>query len=268
MLRSLAVTAALLAAACASPHRRPVERDAYAQDYALASTKAEGVTKGRSTWGEPVRLRGDRHLLFPFAIESKVELFGLWDADRFDEGGLDSRQKQRIDLESQRDTGASGYSIRWHNAVALDLEEGKQWPVLEERGILSHYWVLEEARGRWGSKKEAGAQHLLFHATVEDTTGDGTLDDRDASRALFVDLEAGAARYVTPPGTRFHAVRFDLVDDAAILFVAEDEDGDGKFETREAPTPWILDLRAGGMATPLIDGDLAKRVGALAGARE
>ena len=88
--------------------------------------------------------------------------------------------------------------------VVVDLEGGAQWNLLGERGILSRYW-MRVATDNAGSR----STDLVFAATVEDSNGDGGLDDRDAMRALYTDGAGGSPRYVTPAGTQLRSGSFD-----------------------------------------------------------
>ena len=91
------------------------------------------------------------------------------------------------------------------------------------------------------------------------------LDDRDGSRALLVDLDRGRSVFLTPAGQRFHGAQFGLLDGYAVLMVAEDVDGDGRFETSEAPTQWLLELGSTEPATPLLRPEVRGRVTSIAG---
>ena len=128
-----------------------------------------------------------------------------------------------------------------------------QWALLDQRGVLSSAWTSV------GDEPPATTT-LLLRATVDDTNGDRLLDDDDASRALLVDFDARTARFVTPAEMRLHSVDLDTIPDAALLMLAADEDGDGEFEVHEAPRPYLLDLRTGLAARPLLGADLVEEV--------
>ncbi|MEL6432046.1 MAG: hypothetical protein AAFU73_01530 [Planctomycetota bacterium] len=245
---ALLLSAALFSCASLQPG---ADVDPYVNGHILSPTRATSDVSGRSTWKDPVRVPGRDELLFPFAVEREVWLLG--DQDHFAEGGFSNEltRRERNSAGGWLKPGAT--RLRWHNAVVADIATGVQWALLDRRGVLSSAWTSEGA-----SPPETTT--LLLRATVDDTNSDGTLDDEDASRALLVDFDARTARFVTPADLRLHSVDLETIPDAALLMLAADEDGDGEFEVHEAPRPYLLDLRTGLAARPLIGGDLAREI--------
>lgn len=212
--------------------------------FRMATTPVDGVVEGRPTWGAPMLLPGTSSRIVPYARESRVGWFG--DYDRFAEGGKGTYGLSEGSYSGADVTTASG-SLRWHNGVVVDLEGGAQWNLLGERGILSRYW-MRVATDNAGSRSTG----LVFAATVEDSNGDGVLDDRDAMRALYTDGAGSSPRYVTPAGTQLRSVSFDPEKQTAVLMVAHDDDGDGTFEDAEAPAPYLLRLTGDQPAEPMV----------------
>ena len=119
----------------------------------------------------------------------------------------------------------------------VDLEDGTQWPLLAQRGVLSRYWMRIDHR-----EEQRVSTALLFAATVEDTNGDGKLNSLDAVRALRTDPDGRNPRLISPAGTQLHDVLFDPVADVAVLMIATDTDRDGKFSVKERVEPFLLEL--------------------------
>jgi hypothetical protein len=227
--------------------------------HALAETPTDEAVEGRSTWAVPLVVPGSTVRVVPFAREREVHWFG--DRDHFVEGPyavqrghyLGSQRASPADSEERR---TSAGELRWHNAVVVDLADGSQWPLLDQRGVLSHYWMRLD-RTDDGSMRGTA---LMLSATVEDSNGDGKLDSLDASRALVVETDERRARFVSPEGTQLRDVLYDPALDVAILMLASDSDGDGRFTALEAPEPFVLDLETGAPLRRLIDDETAQRV--------
>ena len=255
MLRApTSFTLALFCCACQMPGQ-------YGTPYAMSETPVSEAVSGRPTWGRPLELLGTPSRILPYAREHQLTWFS--DRDTFSEGGHAARGSgyessyylgTGLDQAEQRRRTRTE-RLRWHNGVVVDLSGGAQWPLLEERGVLSRYWVRID-RGEDG---RGGVTALLFAATVEDTNGDGKLDDRDAARALQVDADGRDPRFVTPAGTQLREVLFDSELDVAILMLASDDDGDGVFSADEAVDPYLLELDGGGLR-PLISPEALQAV--------
>lgn len=248
-----------LAAACTAV--RPPSGGAYGVDYVIAETAASGKVDGRPTWMDPLPIPGRSELIFPFAVQSRLGLFS--DYDPFKEGGLPTASYSGGGNNADGPTTIGPIRVRWHNATVLDVANGREFPVLERRGVISQLWIHGPNLGSNTSRAkatESDSTTVLMLATVADSNGDGSLDDRDASRALLVDFESGAARLVSPPGMRVQSATFDLVPGAVVLMIAQDRNGDSKFDRSEAPLPYVVDLRTGGAARPLLNDSVVQRV--------
>jgi len=146
--------------------------------------------------------------------------------------------------------------VRWHNAVVVDIESGEQWPLLDRRGVLSRLW-MRLARPEDGPARSSA---LVFAATVEDSNGDGLLNDLDARRALLTDGAGRTPRYVSPAGTQLRDVHFHPELDRAILMVASDSNGDGVFSDEEPAEPYALSLQGDTPALPLVSSESREAV--------
>ena len=225
------------------------------RSYALSETSTAESVEGRSTFGRPMVLPGGTTRIVPFSRERGVGWFS--DRDHFDEGGPSSPGPSAAWTSDRPRARATGH-LRWHNGVVFDLESGEQWPLLTQRGVLSRYWMRLDGPDEISLR--CGA--LIFAATVEDTNGDGYLNDLDAIRALMTDRDGRNPRFVTPPSTRLFEVVFDPVEDVAILMIATDTDGDGEFSPTEAPEPFTLDLKSASEVERLIAPETRRAINA------
>ena len=217
----------------------------------ISKTRVSEPIKGRATFHLAVPLPGRDALLLPFARESAAGLFGsrknkgIGDWDHFSEGGSWRRSFQASESDALRATQTE--EVRWHNAVLHDFSAGTEAVVLDQKGVLSRYWMRLDR----GSVEELWrVTALLFGATVHDTNGDGVLDDEDAIALILMDGQE--ARLVTAPHTDLLHLAFDPTGNRALLYLALDEDLSGTFDINEGPIPFVLDLSGSGPAQALI----------------
>ncbi len=220
-----------------------------APTHTFAETRTDQEVEGRPTFGTPVPILGTSSRLVPFSRETKLGWFS--DRDNFREGGaLFFNDGGRESVPGQRQTS----SVRWHNAVVHDLRTGEQWTLLEQRGIISRFWL----RVDWADERASHNGHV-FGVTVTDSNGDGKLDDYDPIRALATDRDGRNPRFITPEGTRLADVHYDGQEDLAYLMVSEDADGDGEFSTEEAPRPYLYRFGEN-RAVPMLMADTVERI--------
>lgn len=250
----LRLSALLLALGClpscsisqAASVTSPIKAGASAPSYGIVKTPTKGAVGGHPAFGDPMPLPGMNTSLIPFVHHELKWWFK--DSDHFDEGGLAAagdRSLQKMTTSTQ--------PLRWHNAVAHDVESGEQWTLLAKRGVISRYWAkIEQGEGA----TSPSVRGLLFAVTADDTNDDGKLDDRDASRLLLTDNDGRNPRYVTPPDTQLSDVLFDhpfeTGQNTALVLLREDRDGDAKYEEWEAPVHYLLSLDGEGPATRLV----------------
>lgn len=227
---STSLLAALLLASCAGPAgTRRVELYTTPEDFGIVRTPVEGPLGGHPAQGAPIPLPGRGVHLIPFVRTEHKTWFH--DGDHFDEGGRSADRFTR---------GYQGRSmsaeVRWHNAVLRVAETGEQWPLLERRGVISRLWIQVAPESGKGNV----AQGLLFAVTLDDTNGDGVLDDRDGARVVATGPEGRDPRVVTPLGTHLDDVDLDAGEGGVTLFLREDRDGNGRFAATELPVPYFL----------------------------
>lgn len=241
MLRSRTLLALLpLTAACHNYGPYPQER---ANAYGIAETKVDEAVDGSPAYGVPILIPGGHTRVVPFSREQKKNWYS--DGDHFREGGLAASGYSRNPADRQETVTAY---LRWHNAVFHDLLTGEQWALLAQRGVVSRSWM--KLRQRPGG--DVNCHALAFAVTVEDSNGDGVLDDRDAARVVMTDPDGRNPRFVTPVGTQISNVIYDIEMPFAVLMVRRDRNGDGKFTEDEAPEPFLLALDDGTVAMPLV----------------
>ena len=247
--RSLLLALPALAAACQVPvgsaQSAPLAVESSPGGFGLAKTPAQGEVDGYPAFGEPFELPGATTHVIPFSRTEKKRWYS--DDDHFNEGGLaasGSASTVRARTMTQ--------PIRWHNAVMHDVATGEQWTLLGDRGVISRFWMKVGALEGDGDV----VRGLIFAVTVDDTNGDGVLDDRDATRALMTDGDGRNPRFVTPHELQLSDTLFDNMfngyGNVAVLLLREDADEDGGFEESEIPVRYTLDLDGDGPAVPLV----------------
>jgi hypothetical protein len=224
--------------------------------HVLARTHAAGAIDGRPTYDLAWELPGHRTLMVPFAVED--ERFFLLDQDVFTAGGM-AGSGAGVSSPSA-DSFAHTASVRWHNAVFHDAESGEEWRLLDRRGVISRVWIF----GRYADaeRRQLWSAALVFCATLDDTNGDGELDDSDAAVAIVTDGDGRSPRRVTPASGQLLAAGFLPEVDAVQFRVLADDDGNG-FSSRDRAANYWWRLGATGDAAPLLGLDSTRAVEAL-----
>lgn len=270
-MRNTTLGLALLAlSSCATPDgvraSRSIDTGRAPLDDALvlSPTRVRKPVKGRPTFQAPIPLPGGA-VLVPFARETTAGLFGnrefrgIGDWDNFAEGG--SWRRTFAGSASSELRAVIELPARWHNAVLHHFGQDAQSVVLNEKGIISRYWMCLD---RANTKSPWRLTTLLFGATLEDTNGDGDLDDEDAMGLVV--MEPGGGRLVTGPGQDLVTLIFDEASDHALAYLVTDENGNGKFDLMEGPVPYVVDFSGPVTVAPMVHEESRRAIdGALDG---
>ncbi|HYF16093.1 MAG TPA: hypothetical protein VD971_13570 [Phycisphaerales bacterium] len=231
---SVAVLLAAVVLAACTPARR------VAQAPTISKTPAEGDVRGRPRLGAPIPLPESSTVLVPFAVESAKGLFE--DDDPYTRrGGVESgRANYR--------GGPPPRGVRWHNVIAKDTASGDEWMILTRRGVI----------GEWYAGLGA-ASVVVFVAVVDDTNGDGVLNNLDARVAIATDANARNPRIVTPTDAQVWGVSA-MADSRTLCFtVAQDTNRDGRIDSYDTSAPWVWRLGSDQNATPLVSDAIRER---------
>ena len=99
---------------------------------------------------------------------------------------------------------------------------------------------------------KAISRALAFAVTMDDTNGDGALDDLDAALVLVTDGDGRNPRFVSPPEQQVASLEFAAGGDVLLLMLRADANGDSEFEADEPLTPWVVDVPSGSKARRLV----------------
>lgn len=241
MRTTLLATFALLAcSACQGP--TPIA--SFGLRATLPETPPEGIIEGEDSLGSPAYLPGTTVCLVPFA--RTIERHWWQDPDNFTEGG---RATQGVPGSGMAPLHGItwGSHVRWHNAILTDLDTEEEWLLLADRGVISRWWMhLEVVDGK------AISRALAFAVTMDDTNGDGALDDLDAALVLVTDGDGRNPRFVSPPEQQVASLEFAAGGDVLLLMLRADANGDSEFEADEPLTPWVVDVPSGSKARRLV----------------
>lgn len=204
----------------------------------------------------PISIPGRGAVLVPFAIES-------------DKGAFDSRDpfaSQSCSVAAGRVSASSndwgwGGAVRWHNAIIRDIGAGKEWTILDRRGVISA-WKLMGPRPRRPEDPYRAAA-LMFFGTVEDTNKDGALNDQDAQVAIVTDGDGSRPRVVTPPNVQVRSAYYDEATNRIFLLLVPDSRGDGTFDYSNPPAPYMVDVSGSAPAVPVVSEETLRKVEAL-----
>ena len=250
------------ALSCASSDSAPAMRNSVGSASTMAgrvpvAMPTEGTIEGLSTYGNPIPVPGHNTWISSFVISKQTSFFR--DKDPFDEGGL-ATQSELASSKGPAFRVASN-NIRWHNAALSDRATGESWTLLQGRGFLSRWWSVFSIE----DKNPVATMHV-FAATIEDTNGDGFLDDKDAAVAILTDGSGRGARIVTPGDAQLSG--FGLHDKQGFLTfqLRIDKDQNNKFDKGDPVRFYYLELASLGgdprevQATPWNDPELEKRL--------
>lgn len=184
----------------------------------------EGAVEGLGTYGIPFQLPGSETWISSFVITEDPWLFR--DPDQFSEGGLAGSGVTQAG--SSRPAEFRSIDVRWHDAVFSNGQGTESWSLLNRRGFISNWWLLLDS-----TEDASFARLSVFSAVIDDTNGDGFLDNMDAAVAIVTDGEGRHIEIATPEHMQLAAVHY-LRDTQMLGFeVREDKDGDGKFSSDE-----------------------------------
>lgn len=241
------VTAAAWTSGCAIQHTQSAAPT-------ISNTAASGAVDGRPSLGMPIAVPGHTTCVVPFALESRKGWFD--DRDPFTRGGY-ADARYGPSTPAAAGVWSVGSGVRWHNAIVRDMSSGEEWTILQQRGVISRY---DAFMSRPDPEKQPVCLGMVFIATLEDTSGEGLLDDRDASVAVVTAGDGRSPRIVTPAAAQVWSTAYDARTGRVYLYVVADSDGDGKFTPNDAPVPYVYDPSGDGRAVPLISGEVAGRV--------
>lgn len=233
-------------------------------DHAPVVTTTEQPMQGRTTLGMPISVLGRSTVIVPFSIEERKGL--LDDKDPYSRGGYPATSDMRFMDPSvnKRYSWNSQTSSRWHNAIIRDLSSNQEWTILDRRGVIAQYTMMlnTTVTPMRGDVVESvtSCQAILFIATVDDTNGDGSLNDLDANVAILAEGDGRNPRPISPPRAQVWESRFDEETQQVYLLVVSDTNGDGRFSTDDEPVPYALPISGAGMAQPVVSETMLKRV--------
>lgn len=212
-------------------------------NYTIVTTTTLGTLEGRATLAMPIPIRGHDTVLVPFTIE---ESHRRRDRDPYASGGYAYDIHRSTPHQS---ISGSGGPVRWHNAIVRDRTSQDEWLILNQRGVIGWWMAFGDASR--DARVTARTDGLLFLATVEDSNGDGKLDDRDATVAIVTDADGRNPRVITPPGTQVWNVTYDHPGRRLFMYVVEDSSGNGRFGPEDLAVPYTYPLGQA-MAEPIV----------------
>ena len=186
-----------------------------------AEMPTTGAVKGQATYDLPIWVPGTDTYLSGFLVTRERSLFR--DGDPFTKEGIAARGATAGDGTSRG--RIDSFPVRWHNALLVDRTQGESWQLLDRRGFVSRWWVISRR-----DDLAFASQLMIFAATIEDSNGDGVLNNEDATVAWVTAGDGRGGRIVTPPGVQLNAVHYFDARGWVALEWRTDRDGDGQFE--------------------------------------
>lgn len=202
-----------------------------------SEVKMNEAVEGRPSVGLPISVKDSRVVMLPFAVEHQKHWL---EKDKY----LHQRDFYHVASASysarEPNLGSLGGSgLRWHNVIFKDLDSGKEWLLLDKRGVITEYGVL-------GPVEKEGAEwtftpvERLFKVTTRDTDGDGVLTVNDLTEVVAAGLSGENIRTITPAGVDCVSFRWDSEVDELFLRCRADTNQDSRFDGLDESEPYVL----------------------------
>ncbi|MDF1838955.1 MAG: hypothetical protein P1V35_13875 [Planctomycetota bacterium] len=202
------------------------------RDRVPVAMPASGKVEGVPTYGAPFQLPGHRTWISSLVMTKANSFFR--DSDPFAEGGLAGSGTASADAALPPQFRS--IDVRWHDAVFTDGRGGDSWSLLGQRGFVSHWWLMLNF-----TDGVPVSQLSIFSAVIDDTNGDGTLDNKDAAVAILTDGNGRNPKIVTPRHLQLASMRYMAESDLIGFEMREDANTDGKFTSDEPVRFYFLD---------------------------
>ncbi len=202
------------------------------RDRVPAAMPTTGEVDGVPTYGTPFQLPGHKTWVSSLVMTKGNSIFR--DSDPFSEGGLagSGTTSANATLPPQ----FHSIEVRWHDAVFTDGRGGESWSLLGQRGFVSHWWLMLDV-----ADNKATSLLSIFSAVIDDTNGDGFLDDKDAAVAIIADGNGRNPHVVTPRNLQLASMRYMAKSNLIGFELREDANKDGKFTSDEPVRFYFLD---------------------------
>ncbi len=191
-----------------------------------------GKVEGVPTYGSPFQLPGHMTWISSLVITKNSSFFR--DSDPYSEGGLAGSGMASADAALPPQFRS--IEVRWHDAVFTDGRGGDSWPLLGQRGFVSHWWLMLDY-----TDGVPISQLSIFSAVIDDTNGDGLLDNKDAAVAILTDADGRNPHVVTPRHLQLASMRYMAKSKLIGFEMREDANKDGKFASDEPVRFYFLD---------------------------
>lgn len=222
-----------------------------------ANVTVDEAVKGRPSVGLPITIKKQRVVMMPFALEHQKRW--LENTDHYREKRTERIMVSSSSYSSYSPASYHGSGVRWHNVIFKDLDSGREWLLLDRRGIITKYQVAGTINNV-DDEPDFTPKILLFEATLSDTNKDGELTSHDATSLLVANPDGGNIRAVTPPRMDCVSYRWNEDNELVFLQVRGDTNGDNSFDALDESKPYRLDLgaaKAVPMVTPKIQSEAA-----------
>ncbi|MEZ6020036.1 MAG: hypothetical protein R3F17_08015 [Planctomycetota bacterium] len=133
-----------------------------------------------------------------------------------------------------------GHPVRCTMSSSGTFDTGDTNTLLDHRAFISRVWFVQSV---YEGSRETRA--VLFAVTETDTSGDGELDNLDATVVWMTDAEGRNGQVVTPADGQLDSIHLYGEAERLIFMVRMDTDGDHKYKDGEPLVPYTAGLGAG-----------------------
>jgi|GEM_PF-1262062 len=244
----------LLFAGCNSNSYRIGNHLPKTKQMVVSNVTVDEAVQGRPSVGSPIAIDKQRVVMLPFALEHQKRWFE--DSDHFREKRSGGSMVTGSAYSYGGSGGSHGYGTRWHNVIFKHLDTGKEWLLLQQRGVITQY-KLAGPREKVDDEWDFTPKLLMFSVTNADTDKDGSLTSNDATSLVIADPDGSNIRQVTASGMNCANYRWDEETGLVYLKMVRDSNGDGVFTALDESAPYQFDpdgtaSKAVPMVTPAI----------------
>ena len=150
---------------------------------------------------------------------------------------------------------AGGPQVFW-NIVFYDMV-AKTYHLLDDKRKMVITGYSTHNGSTYGNDESVGMEknddHIFYAVIVDDCNKDGNLDLEDPAYLFISDKKGNNFTQVSPKG--MHVFNWTVIKSTnkVLINIAGDTNNDKKFDTEDNSTPYIYDLKTGGIAQPALD---------------
>ncbi len=194
--------------------------------YVTDDLRTDKPSTGKPAWGMPILIDGSDYLLVPFAMERPRDFmeFDHYYSPRSNSG-----------FWAYKEGYSKFHSFVWHNVAFRHRESNETRLLLDRKAMISRMLIYQ-------NKKPI--PYHLFGIHDVDTNGDRFINEHDAERLYYCNLDGTGLSALTPAGTDVSAVRVDHAHGKIFVAVAYDSNLDRRYDRTDRSETFEFNVHA------------------------